>query len=498
MSSHTLELVRSAHEDIESYERAIVAILSEKPRNHRARVLHGHKISALLDCVTVRSQETLKLYKDEEGTMKEEIDTMHGRTIFTSFYDQLKGIRDFHRKYPNVQVTHEPSLDHIMEPDIPFSGEERFGKYLDLHAFYTQYLNLPLFQKVNKKAAADMSNAHRGRTPEYKQVHADYITYLSRIGDFTKIAQRAKLADRRYDAYLTDLLAYLQGFYRRTQPLVDLDDVMSETNAKFEKDWALHQVRGWEVDENEDDATFCQACQKQFASDAVFQGHLKGKKHIKAAAALEVSSKTQANGSATTKDARRKALAMLEIQVKTMASLLTEVIHATISFLELKQTRTPEELQAEILEEEEGGMSDVEIDNEPANDDEEQPFYNPLNLPLGWDGKPIPYWLYKLHGLGIEFKCEICGNHSYWGRRDFDRHFQQWRHAFGMRCLGIPNTKHFHDITLMADAIALYEKLKEQLEIETFNKDNEEEFEDSEGNVFNRKTYEDLARQGLL
>ncbi|KAH9050819.1 hypothetical protein Ae201684P_006114 [Aphanomyces euteiches] len=67
-----------------------------------------------------------------------------------------------------------------------------------------------------------------------------------------------------------------------------------------------------------------------------------------------------------------------------------------------------------------------------------------------------------------------------------------------MRCLGIPNTKHFHDITLMADAIALYEKLKEQLEIETFNKDNEEEFEDSEGNVFNRKTYEDLARQGLL
>jgi len=33
------------------------------------------------------------------------------------------------------------------------------------------------------------------------------------------------------------------------------------------------------------------------------------------------------------------------------------------------------------------------------------PIYNPKNLPLGWDGKPIPYWLYKLHGLGIEYKC---------------------------------------------------------------------------------------------
>jgi len=149
---------------------------------------------------------------------------------------------------------------------------------------------------------------------------------------------------------------------------------------------------------------------------------------------------------------KRKHLAYLEVQIRMMYGLLTEVVHATISFLELKQTRTPEELQAEIAEEEEGALSDVELEND-ENDDDEQPFYNPLNLPLGWDGKPIPYWLYKLHGLGVEFKCEICGNHSYWGRRAFDRHFQEWRHAFGMRCLKIPNTKHFHDITLMQDAI---------------------------------------------
>ncbi|KAH9050813.1 splicing factor 3A, partial [Aphanomyces euteiches] len=281
----------------------------------------------------------------------------------TSFYDQLKGIRDFHRKYPNVQVTHEPSLDHIMEPDIPFSGEERFGKYLDLHALYAipQFAPLP---KSQQESSRRYVNAHRGRTPDINKSMP--ITL-----------------HRRYDAYLTDLLAYLQGFYRRTQLS---DDVISETNAKFEKDWALHQPARSNL-------------HRMLSSKAS-----QGQKHIKAAAALEASSKTQANGSATTKDARRKALAMLEVQVKTMASLLTEVIHATISFLELKQTRTPEELQAEILEEEEGGLSDVEVDNEPANDDEEQPFYNPLNLPLGWDGKPIPYWLYKLHGLGIEFK----------------------------------------------------------------------------------------------
>lgn len=34
---------------------------------------------------------------------------------------------------------------------------------------------------------------------------------------------------------------------------------------------------------------------------------------------------------------------------------------------------------------------------------------------LDWDGKPIPYWLYRLHGLNHTFTCEICGDHIYRG-----------------------------------------------------------------------------------
>lgn len=41
-------------------------------------------------------------------------------------------------------------------------------------------------------------------------------------------------------------------------------------------------------------------------------------------------------------------------------------------------------------------------------------------------------------------------NHS----KNFERHFQESRHAFGMRALGLPNTKHFHEITKIEDAIA--------------------------------------------
>lgn len=46
------------------------------------------------------------------------------------------------------------------------------------------------------------------------------------------------------------------------------------------------------------------------------------------------------------------------------------------------------------------GVNQEEEQADSESDDEEQQIYNPLKLPMGWDGKPIPYWLYKLHGLG--------------------------------------------------------------------------------------------------
>jgi splicing factor 3A subunit 3 len=44
----------------------------------------------------------------------------------------------------------------------------------------------------------------------------------------------------------------------------------------------------------------------------------------------------------------------------------------------------------------------------------------------------------------------------------------------------------------------LWEKLRKDNTESGFKAELEEEFEDKEGNVFNRKVFEDLKRQGLL
>merc|ERR1712080_396357 len=181
--------------------------------------------------------------------------------------------------------------------------------------------------------------------------------------------------------------------------------------------------------------------------------------------------------------------ARMEAQIYRFAELLSEIRNDTVENVERKQARSGQERDDSADE-----LSDQE---ENDADDDDIP-YNPKNLPLGWDGKPIPYWLYKLHGLNISYVCEICGNFTYKGPKAYQRHFSEWRHAHGMRCLGIPNTAHFANVTNIEDAINLWEKIKNTKSTQRWQPEQEEEFEDSQGNVVNKKTFDDLKRQGLL
>jgi len=204
---------------------------------------------------------------------------------------------------------------------------------------------------------------------------------------------------------------------------------------------------------------------------------------------------------------RRVDIARLEAIVTSLLDQLRPTLEGTRRLIERRTTQTENERDQEIDEDINGTAMDEDQPkghggggngSDDEDDEDDAPIYNPKNVPLGWDGKPIPYWLFKLHGLNHFYPCEICGNESYRGRRNFEKHFTESRHAYGMRCLGIPNTKHFHGVTKIEDAQELWGRLRTTLEGNQFDVAQEEEYEDSHGNVVNRQQYEDLARQGLL
>ena len=115
---------------------------------HRERVKQGHRVSILLDKVAERSDVGLQLATDADGSRKAEIQSIQGNAVFSSFYDRLRDLREYHRRFPNVQVQNQPDDNaEDLQPKVQFSGEEMFGKYLDLHQFYEKFCNMPQFER---------------------------------------------------------------------------------------------------------------------------------------------------------------------------------------------------------------------------------------------------------------------------------------------------------------------------------------------------------------
>ncbi|KAG8381154.1 hypothetical protein BUALT_Bualt06G0092900 [Buddleja alternifolia] len=533
MSSTLLEVTRASHEEVERLERLIVKDLQAEPPSNKDRLYQSHRVRNMIEQITSTTHKLIEIYEDKDNARKDEIAALGGQSstsanvnVFSAFYDRLKEIREYHRRHPAaryVDTTDEYEQLLKEEPIIEFTGEEAFGRYLDLHELYNDYINSKFGKQI------------------------EYSAYLDIFSEPDTIPHKLKLT-RQYREYTQKLLEYLIYFFERTEPLQDLERIFSKVNTEFEEQWSNGLVEGWgnESQENgnvpQQDAvidldyygtveelievgpeklkealatlglktggTVKQRAERLFLTKHTPLEKLDRKHFVKGSRVPA----QNGNGVAQKPSEDAKEIALIEAKMKKLCELLHEATEDIIPFRNtdfllsgflILQTivRTKENIVKkhaltydEIVQERE----EDEAQPESESDDEDQQIYNPLKLPMGWDGKPIPYWLYKLHGLGQEFKCEICGNHSYWGRRAYERHFKEWRHQHGMRCLGIPNTKNFNEITSIEEAKQLWERIQEKQGVNKWRPDLEEEYEDLEGNIYNKKTYTDLQRQGLI
>ncbi|KAH8084173.1 hypothetical protein HD553DRAFT_335567 [Filobasidium floriforme] len=522
-----IEIQRQSQEEIERYEQALADILTKPVRGARANLRNQHKALDVLNRIADRQADLSKLYDDDDGLRAAELSLLSApssskgdpQNDLAEFYTRLDKIKSYHARHPNLEpetknfargvqelvdgdgltrIRGEDGEEEIIDPlDSMFTGEEGMGRYLDLNIAHTQYVNL--------KGAKRLS-------------YMQYLTMLTKGRVAEEVDQKEKEGLAYYD-YVQNLKTYLLDFMRRTHPLRmgEVQYALKPVEEEFEKDWKEGNVDGWQkkagatdgqVNGENGDGIWCAACQKQYAKQTVYDAHLTSKKHIKAAERLEAGGQAgeaptsapppTANSSNTASSSRSHNSALLTRLTETLLFFppIPSLVSDTQQNIERRSALTARERELELEELVDEVPPDLGPD-ETAEEAEER-IYNPLKLPLGWDGKPIPYWLYKLHGLGVEYKCEICSDFLYMGRKAFDRHFQESRHAFGMRALGLPNTKHFHEITKIQDALALAERLKQEGRAEQHATERSEEFEDSEGNVYDKKTYDDLKRQGLI
>lgn len=407
----------------------------------------------------INSTGALKeLYEDKDGERKSEVAALSGPNEFSEFYLRLKQIKEFYKKHPNeISVPLSVEFEELtkvyasnggggdeMSMLVEFTDEEGCGRYLDLHECYEKYLNIRGVEKV------------------------DYITYLMTFDHVFDVPKERKNMD--YKLYLNGLLEYLSDYVLRIKPLLDVEAELETVHKEFRHQWGNGTFPGWPKEQESALATTgahldlsAFSSWEELASlgldrlkSALLALGIKCGGTLEERAQRLFSTKGQRTidptllarkdvGKQTARElGRHRDIAYMEAQLYRFAELISEQRSATKENVQRKQARTEGEREDSDAEASESDNEDDDADDVP---------YNPKNLPLGWDGKPIPYWLYKLHGLNISYSCEICGNYTYKGPKAFQRHFAEWRHAHGMRCLGIPNTAHFANVTQIEDAI---------------------------------------------
>ncbi|KAI5072842.1 hypothetical protein GOP47_0012948 [Adiantum capillus-veneris] len=528
-------------------------------RGRLQRILREHAVKNMITAVIATTQHLIHAYEEDQVQQHDHaLNTSgHDNNIFGAFYDDVKAIL---RQVPNknrsfLNCPPHQSLDDLrdlellaevnstIDLDQLFSGEEAFGRFLDLHGLFHQFRNsnvtlassiyASLISNKNGEGISPIStdnalaeeastcNSLAGIQNPDPKLGFMFSHYLEHFPCINIVAHTSKLGTSTdacdYRNYLTCVIDYLISFIQRVWPLQDVSKILASVAAEFDNKWHACAISGWE-EEAAEDLSGREQLLMISKFDSLHQLLGLGPKKLKHAL---VSLQLKGGGTvqeraqrlfyavvdksrskklvkqkpfSKSKQSVAKEIALAEMRVMRLCELLRETIEDTKLHVERKEyLQSYKDYQAEKAKMEDDANEDEDEDDE----EEEAAIHNPLNIPIGVDGKPIPYWLYQLHGLGQEFKCEICGDASYWGRRAFEKHFNEKKHKIGMKCLGIPNSKIFHEITTINDAKSLWNILLQKHE-EMRWQPNHEELEDDQGNVYDKKSYMLLKREGLF
>lgn len=303
-----IELQRQTHEEIEHFERALYTILSKPQPTHESRLQTEHKASQILDRISSRVVSLNNQYEDQD-TRKAELDRLSGPggpNDLAEFYARLGKIQEHYVKYPETIANgFELELAALIDDDMDdagedeyeqddrewyrnrrdlgslfalaiallFSGEEQYGKYLDLYANHTTYNNLKhigkrlgYLQYLDVLLAAQSTTVH-SELPKECRTTRDYELYVVHA-NICCIAQPKPCL-----RYIKALHTYLLSFTKRAQPLVDTESQQREAEAIFNQQWDSGLIEGWEdaapKTTGEGPGIWCSACKPLYASHRV-------------------------------------------------------------------------------------------------------------------------------------------------------------------------------------------------------------------------------------
>lgn len=521
-----LEIRRSLLEDLEVIENAIASRLGRNPQLYYDYMKKHAEISnESLDQSVLSASAANRIYKSKKlrRNRKQIILQQHEINIFLQESLQklkklsvLKGpvntdeLKDedanfitFNRLLDEINKKHiddESSLPlDIVEKELQYAMFSASDKDMNSSTILSQKARGLLDNHIFKRAeqfgeCMELETFHTGWFDVVKSTECTLLQFFNILETF--LDDKKYLLDPpmdrkndRYLGFLENVSNYLETFFNKSYNLINSKLLERKIRSDFEK-YSASPIK------QEGKGYYCPVCAKWFKTINVFEGHLAGKHHLK-----NVS--------------KRYAGLLSEYKLHRYLKLLEKEFKHTREFIERKLAFTAEERMDEMArlarEYEASDYGPEEKEDDDTRDSQtgasgemhKSILEGTFDLPLGPDGLPMPFWLYKLQGLDVTYPCEICANQIYKGRRVFEKHFVEPTHIYHLRCLGIDPSPTFKGITSIQEAQTLWKQVAadhnnrniaipgQQIEMDI-------EVEDEDGNVMTQKLYNELKKQGLV
>lgn len=522
----SLEIRRSLLEDLEIIENAIASRLGRNPelyydylkkqaeisnesldqsvlsasvvnRIHKRKKLRRNRKQMILQ------QHEIDIFLKESLQKLKKLSALKGPVNTDELKDEDANFITFKRHLDEINKKHvddDSSLPlDIVEKDLQYAMFSASDTDMNPSTILSQKARGLLENHIFKKAeqfgeCMELESLHAGWFEVVKGTECTLLQFFNILEKFLddKKYLLDPPMDRKNDRYLDFLEKvsnYLETFFNKSYNLINSNLLERKIRNDFEKYSAssIEQVpKGF----------YCPVCAKWFKTVNVFEGHLTGKHHLK-----------NVN--------KRYAGLLSEYKVHRYLRLLEKEFRQTREFIERKLAFTTEERMEEMarlaLEYQASDYGPEEKEDDDikgtqtgtGSDIHKGILGGTFDLPLGPDGLPMPFWLYKLQGLDVTYSCEICANKIYKGRRVFEKHFVEPTHIYHLQCLGIDPTPTFKGITSIQEAQSLWEQMAsdhnhtniaapgQRIEMDI-------EVEDEDGNVMTQKLYNELKKQGLV
>lgn len=419
-----------------------------------------HEIRLFLDDYykKIRELKQMGRFKPEEKNLKSQLQQFQDaiEKLNSGEVTSSSSRKDKVTQYSMMSGGHNTILSiraQALDVNDYFTREEQYGEYMDLESLYSEWL-----QTI--------------KSTEFKllQFVKQWDCFLQQELYLMKPPMDRK--SPRYMSFLNKLCTYIEDFFHRKYCLIDRTVTQSLLRRDYEQ--YVNKPVG------KDRRLFCIVCNKHFKGDYVFDNHIRGKQHVK-----------QLKN-------RNKEL-FSEYKLFRYMSLLQDELTSTQTLIERRQAFTSQERIEEnkYLDQMYNAPTYSPAEDEQTPQEDESATANIMSsMPVGPDGVPMPFWLYKLQGLDVNYTCEICSNETFQGRRAFQRHFGGSKHRFRLRCLGIEPSPAFNGISSIEEAQQLQQKQQPATANNTPTAT--AEVEDRQGNVMSQQDFLELQRQGLL